>query len=146
MYPDRVIPDSENSGFGGSTWQHGVRPGAGKGTRHSSDDGILRKRRYTGRNPGDKAFREAERIAALHPLQQREHPTAVLADSSRLAHINTYGFLPEYYIDRPFTCRICGNREIWLASDQKWYYEEAKGHIDAVAVECHECRLAKKKR
>jgi hypothetical protein len=101
-------------------------------------------RRDTGRNPTAKQLAEAERIAALHPDQQKAHPSAVAADSSQLSHINTYGALPEYYIDQPFTCRVCGKREIWKAGDQKWYYEEAKGHMDARAVECHACRMAKK--
>ena len=56
-----------------------------------------------------------------------------------------YGSLPEFYLDLPFTCRKCGKKEIWKARDQKWYYEEAKGHIDARAVECHDCRTTKKK-
>jgi hypothetical protein len=98
----------------------------------------------TGRNPTARELAEAERIAALPPSEQKRHPTAIAADPSRLQHINTYGFLPEYYIDRPFTCRQCGKREIWRAADQKWYYEEAKGHIDAKAVECHGCRTGAK--
>ena len=98
----------------------------------------------TGRDPSDKELREAERVTQLHPEQQREHPSAVPADASRLDHINTYGDLPEFYIDQPFVCRNCGKREIWRARDQKWYYEEAKGHIDARAVECHACRKARK--
>jgi hypothetical protein len=36
--------------------------------------------------------------------------------------------------------------EIWKAADQKWYYEEAKGHVDAKAVECYDCRVKRKKR
>ncbi len=103
------------------------------------------KKRDAGRNPSDKDFREAERVSRLHPLQQREHPSALPADHSMLDHINTYGLLPEYYIDQPFVCRKCGERQIWRARDQKWYYEEAKGHIDARAVECHACRTAKKR-
>jgi hypothetical protein len=102
-------------------------------------------RRDMGRDPSAKDLAEAERVAALHPIQQKLHPSAVAADPSRLDHINTYGTLPEYYIDRPFACRVCGKREIWKAADQKWYYEEAKGHIDARAVECHDCRTAKKR-
>jgi len=98
----------------------------------------------SGRNPSASEWREAERIAALHPQQQQTHPSALLSDISKLRHINTYGELPEFYIDRPFLCRNCGKRQIWKARDQKWYYEEAKGHIDARAVECHECRLSKK--
>jgi hypothetical protein len=98
----------------------------------------------TGRDPTDKELKEADRIANLHPLQQIGHPSAVPADIAKLGHINTYGELPEFYLDKPFTCRLCGKREIWHARDQKWYYEEAKGHIDAEAVECHDCRKAKK--
>ncbi len=102
------------------------------------------KKPDTGRNPSLKDLREADRVSQLPPAQQQHHPTAVPADPSKLDHINTYGTLPEYYIDQPFVCRQCGKREIWRARDQKWYYEEAKGHIDAVAVECHDCRKAKK--
>ena len=94
----------------------------------------------TGRNPSTKALREAERVLQLHPEQQRQHPTAVEADPSKLKHINTYGTLPEFYLDQPFACKTCGTWEIWKAESQKWYYEEAKGHIDAKAVSCHNCR------
>jgi len=97
------------------------------------------------RQPTVQAFREAERIARLHPEQQRNHPTARPADPSKLRHINTYGALPEYYIDRPFICRSCGARQIWRADDQKWYYEEAKGHMDAKAVECRACRVERRR-
>ena len=104
----------------------------------------MTRRRDTGRDPDLKALREADRIAQLHPLQQKDHPSALAADHTKLDHINTYGSLPDFYIDRPFTCRKCGKREIWKARDQKWYYEEAKGHVDAIAVECHACRKAGK--
>ena len=104
----------------------------------------MKGKRETGRDPSAKALREADRVSQLPPEQQKNHPSAVLAEPSKLNHINTYGALPEYYIDQPFICRVCGKREIWRARDQKWYYEEAKGHINAVAVECHSCRLARK--
>jgi hypothetical protein len=103
------------------------------------------KKPDTGRNPSRAKLREAERISGLHPLQQMDHPSAATADPEKLSHINTYGSLPDYYIDQPFTCRVCGKREIWKARDQKWYYEEAGGHIDARAVECHDCRVTRKK-
>jgi hypothetical protein len=98
----------------------------------------------TGRDPSEKELREAERVLSLSPAQQWNHPSAVATDHCKLSHINTYGSLPDFYLDRPFTCRKCGKREIWKAKDQKWYYEEAKGHIDAIAVECHACRKTKK--
>lgn len=102
------------------------------------------KKRNTGRDAPEREVREAERVLGLSRAQQREHPSAVPADHGQLAHINTYGALPDFYLDRPFTCRRCGKVEIWRAADQKWYYEEAKGHIDARAVECHDCRARKK--
>lgn len=67
-------------------------------------------------------------------------PGAVPADRSKLAHINTYGSLPEFYVDHPFTCIDCGAAQVWTAAQQKWYYEEAKGHIWAVAQRCRPCR------
>lgn len=98
----------------------------------------------TGRNPTEEEYCEAERILKLRPGKQKDHPSAVPADHKKLSHINTYGGLPKFYLDQPLACRKCGKREIWKAKDQKWYYEEAKGHIDAKAVECHTCRKAKK--
>lgn len=97
-----------------------------------------------GRNPTAKELAEAKRIAALDKGDQRRHPSAVQADDSKLGHINTYGSLPEFYIDKPFRCRDCGKEEIWKAADQKWFYEEAKAHMDATAVRCHDCRKARK--
>jgi hypothetical protein len=110
---------------------------------------LTKKRQMTksanhGRDVSAKEIREAERILGFTIAEQKHHPSAVAADQSKLSHINTYGSLPEFYLDRPFTCRSCRKIEIWKAKDQKWYYEEAKGHIDAKAVECHACRVKKK--
>lgn len=102
------------------------------------------RQKHTGRDARPKELAEAERVAALSMSAKQTHPTAVAADPTQLRHINTYGALPEFYIDQPFTCRTCGKREIWRASDQKWYVETAKGHIDAKAVRCHACRVTKK--
>ena len=90
--------------------------------------------------PTPSEIREAERVRALPRAAQSHHPSAVAADPLRLRHINTYGELPEVYLDLPFVCRDCGAPQIWRAVDQKWYYEEAKGHIDSTAVRCRECR------
>src|SRR5436190_14567860 len=105
----------------------------------------MSRRTQTGWDATETEIREAERVLSLVPIQQRSHPSAVPADHSQLSHINTYGSLPEVYLDQPFTCLKCGKTEIWKATDQKWYYEEAKGHIDASTIECHDCRTAKQK-
>ncbi len=104
---------------------------------------MRKKQRDSGRDPSAKELREADRISRLPAEQQRTHPSAVASDLEKLDHINTYGERPDYYIDQPFLCRRCGKREIWKALDQKWYFEEAKGHIDAKAVECHACRKSR---
>jgi len=69
---------------------------------------------------------------------------AVLAEVDKLGHINTYGDLPTYYLDYPFICEDCGSSEVWKAEQQKWYYEEAGGHIWAVATRCRTCRKRRK--
>jgi len=104
------------------------------------------KRSIHGRDPSERELKEAKRIASLHPDVQKTHPTARKADQTKMGHINTYGFLPEYYIDRPFVCQDCGKEEIWRAKDQKWYIEEAKGHMDAKAIRCHDCRMKLKEK
>jgi len=104
----------------------------------------MSRRLRSGRNPSAQDLSEAKRVAALDPALQKLHPSAVPADPAKLQHINTYGALPEHYIDKPFKCRDCGKEEIWRAADQKWYFEQAKGHIDALAVRCHACRKLRK--
>lgn len=65
---------------------------------------------------------------------------AILADHEQLQHNNTYGLLPKFYVDKPFICRDCGSSQLWTASQQKWWYEVAKGNINSTAVRCRPCR------
>jgi Probable zinc-ribbon domain len=53
---------------------------------------------------------------------------------------------PLYYQDRSFTCRDCGSHELWLATQQKWWYEVAKGRIDTIAIRCRYCRRKERER
>lgn len=71
---------------------------------------------------------------------------AVAVDPAQLAHNNTWGLLPSFYIDSPFVCKDCGAHEIWTAKQQKWWYEIAKGPIDSRAVRCRPCRLLERAR
>jgi len=81
-------------------------------------------------------------IMGLDPFKSlRRLPRgAVAADSSKLAHNNTYGALPAFYVDRLFKCRDCGVEEVWTAKRQKWWYEDAHGSIYSTAVRCRVCR------
>lgn len=65
-------------------------------------------------------------------------------NESLLAPNNSYG-VPDfvtrgYYVDRPFRCVGCGKQEVWTATQQKWWYEVAKGFVYSTAVRCRACR------
>jgi len=72
-----------------------------------------------------------------------EKAGVVLADAKALEHNNTYGILPKYYFDKPFTCVDCNSGEVWTAKQQKWWYEIAKGNINSTAIRCRPCRKTK---
>lgn len=90
----------------------------------------------------------AKALAHIDPTREdAECPIgAVHADPDALSHINTYGYLPRFYIDRVVTCRECGTEEVWTAEAQKWWYEVAKAHIDSQAVLCRACRARERER
>ena len=67
-----------------------------------------------------------------------------------LAPNNSYG-APDfvgrgYYVDRPFRCVDCGKEEVWTGSQQKWWYEVAKGFVYSTAVRCRLCRRKRRER
>jgi len=64
---------------------------------------------------------------------------AIAADLSQQAPNNSYSGLL-YYVDQPFTCVDCRAEEVWTATQQKWYYEVAKGSIYGRAIRCRKCR------
>lgn len=49
-----------------------------------------------------------------------------------------------YYLDSPFQCVDCGVEEVWTATQQKWWYEVAKGYVYSHAKRCRTCRRAKR--
>lgn len=51
-----------------------------------------------------------------------------------------------YYRDEAFTCRDCGKKEIWTATQQKWWYEIAKGDVWTTAIRCRPCRRRERER
>ena len=65
-----------------------------------------------------------------------------------LAPNNSYG-APDfvhrgYYVDRPFRCVDCGKDEVWTGTQQKWWYEIAKGFVYTTAIRCRSCRRKKR--
>ncbi|TAG80510.1 MAG: hypothetical protein EAZ24_04495 [Burkholderiales bacterium] len=84
----------------------------------------------------------------IDPLLNKDNwpKGAVAANLEALGRNNTYGLLPNYYVDKPFKCRDCGIEEVWRATQQKWYYEVAKGRIEATAARCKSCRRKERER
>jgi hypothetical protein len=71
-------------------------------------------------------------------------------NSALLAPYNSYGvpsFVERgYYVDTPFECIGCRKQEVWRATQQKWWYEVAKGNVESTAVRCNPCRRAERER
>lgn len=65
---------------------------------------------------------------------------AILVNPAELSPNHSYRSPPVYYIDQEFICRDCGSNELWTATQQKWWYEVAKGSIYSDAVRCRSCR------
>ena len=74
----------------------------------------------------------------------------VLVNPANLRPTNSYStpdfVVREFYVDRPFKCKDCGVSEIWTATQQKWWYESAKGDVWTVAVRCRPCRRRERER
>ena len=51
-----------------------------------------------------------------------------------------------YYLDKPFVCKSCGKDEVWTATQQKWWYEIAKGSAVTTARFCRPCRRKERER
>jgi predicted RNA-binding Zn-ribbon protein involved in translation (DUF1610 family) len=51
-----------------------------------------------------------------------------------------------FYLDMPFKCIDCGKDEVWRATQQKWWYEVAKGDLETIAVRCRRCRKTERER
>ncbi len=86
-----------------------------------------------------RARAEAQKVNVFDVLAKLPDG-AIEANHAELAHNNTYGQLPEFYVDTPFICVDCGSREVWTAKQQKWWYEIAKGNINSKAIRCRPCR------
>jgi hypothetical protein len=45
-----------------------------------------------------------------------------------------------YYEDMPFKCKDCGKDQVCTRTQQRWWYEVAKGDVHTVAIRCRPCR------
>lgn len=95
----------------------------------------------------------AQRKASRGQRPARRSPYSngrALVNPLRLAPNNSYSdpeFLKRgYYVDKSFTCRDCGKAEVWTATQQKWWYEVAKGGLFTQALRCRPCRRRERER
>jgi hypothetical protein len=110
--------------------------------------GILQRRRARrARKELESAQARAKKEAAE---RARRLKGQVLVNPSLLRPTNSYGIpdfvYREHYVDKPFRCKDCGKSEVWTASQQKWWYEVAKGDVWTSAVRCRPCRRAERDR
>ena len=90
----------------------------------------------------------AKRQAGNQETDRRLRPAlGPPVNEALLAPNNSYG-APDfvyrgYYVDRPFRCVDCGKEEVWTGTQQKWWYEVAKGFAYSTAVRCRLCRRKK---
>jgi len=95
--------------------------------------------------------REAKKVAMAKPQERRLRPVlGPPVNEKLLAPNNSYG-APDfvyrgYYVDRPFRCVDCGKQEVWTGTQQKWWYEVAKGLVYTTAIRCRPCRRRKQAR
>ncbi len=96
------------------------------------------------------ARRIGKRGAASTKARQMRREGEAPVNESLLAPDNSYS-IPDfvergYYEDKPFTCKDCGTAEIWRSTQQKWWYEVAKGSVWTTAVRCRNCRRKERER
>jgi hypothetical protein len=77
-------------------------------------------------------------------------PGQALVNEAALAYFRS-DEAPDYvkrgtYRDRRLVCVDCGVEETWTATQQKWWYEVAKGGVDSIATRCHPCRQKERER
>jgi len=91
----------------------------------------------------------AKRQAVNQETDRRLRPAlGPPVNEALLAPNNSYG-APDFvyrgdYVDRPFRCVDCGKEEVWTGTQQKWWYEVAKGFAYSTAVRCRLCRRKKR--
>ena len=95
--------------------------------------------------------RALKRSAIAKAVELRNTPSRMVpVNEQLLAPNNSYGapaFVRRgYYIDIPFHCVDCGKEEVWTGSQQKWWYEIAKGFVYSSTVRCRACRRKERAR
>ena len=88
----------------------------------------------------------SEKLAVVEAKRAKEAANGVPVNRELLAQFNSYGqpawLQRGYYLDTPFRCVDCKKDEVWTATQQKWWFEVAKGYAYSTAIRCRACRKA----
>jgi len=103
---------------------------------------ILERRRIKRGAKEVELARERERQSAQAKRDLAKKHVLVNPENLRLT--NSFG-TPEFvkrghYLDLQFNCKSGGTAQVWTETQQKWWYESAKGDVWTVAILCRPCR------
>jgi len=108
------------------------------------------KRQRSGKRAAIKAAEERALRFAAEKERARRLRGQVLVNIQNLRPTGSYDtpdFVKrEFYVDQPFRCKDWGAEGIWTATQQKWWYETAKGDVWTTAVRCRPCRRRERER
>ena len=95
-------------------------------------------------------MRRSKRLINLGAMQNTYESEKVKVDVGALKPNNSYG-TPDfvrraYYQDLRFCCKDCGEKGVWRADRQKWWYEVLKGDVFTTARRCKACRAKERLR
>jgi hypothetical protein len=92
----------------------------------------------------------AARASRVAPGADLDEARTAPCNPEALAPYNSYGVPPfvarGYYVDTGFACSGCQKEEVWRATQQKWWYEVAKGNVESRAKLCRACRRVERER
>ena len=114
--------------------------------RKARMDGSRRCRRYWKERErvakeDEKAIRDRAMKLGLPPIDAGK-----LHSRSVMGSFGVPTFAGRYYLDKRFNCRDCGKAEVWTGAQQKWWFEEAGGEMEQIAIRCRSCRRKERER
>lgn len=102
-----------------------------------------RQKRATLQAKREKRRKKAA-VRDLSGARKPARPGSAPVNEAAMAPYNSYGtpaFAQRgYYVDVEFRCENCGRDQLWTATQQKWWYEVAKGYAYSTAKLCRACR------
>jgi putative zinc ribbon protein len=108
------------------------------------------KQRRTGKRAAIATSEAKDRAKQAQKERAARLRGQVLVNEANLRPTNSHGtpdfVRREFYVDLPFECRDCGIAQVWTATQQKWWYESAKGDVWTVATRCRHCRRRDRER